>query len=95
MEISNIDLIHSNDILVNQVFRVSLVNNSNGAISSFQVKNTSGATIPADQFGQYFKNNAIYNQDNFEIFAPVGSNTFTIKATSDLYSFTGYQGLIA
>jgi hypothetical protein len=92
MIISNIDLIHSNDILVNQVFRVSLVNNSNGAISSFQVKNTSGATIPADQFGQYFKNNAIYNQDNFEIFAPVGSNTFTIKATSDLYSFTGYQG---
>ena len=72
MIISNIDLIHSNDILVNQVFRFSFVNNATGATGSFQVKNTSGATIPADQFGQYFKNNAIYNQDNFEIFAPVG-----------------------
>lgn len=92
MIISNIDLIHSNSILVNQVFIVSFTNNSNGATGSILVKNLSGATIPADQWGQYFKNNAIYNQDDFEIIAPVGSNTFTIKATSDLYSFTNYQG---
>jgi hypothetical protein len=92
MIISNIDLIHTSDILVNQVFRVSFANNSNGATGSFQVKNLSGATIPAEQFGQYFKNNAIYNQDDFEIIAPVGSNTFTVKATSDLFIFANYQG---
>lgn len=92
MIISNIDLIHSNNILVNQVFRVTFVNNSNGAINSFQVKNLSGSTIPASQWGQYFKNNAIYNQDDFEIIVPTGSNTFTIRATSNLFSLTNYQG---
>jgi hypothetical protein len=92
MTTSNIDLIHSDNILNRQVFRVSFVNNSNGAIGSFQVRNNTGSTISADQWGQYFKNNAIYNQDDFEIFAPVGSNTFTIRATSDLFSFTNYQG---
>jgi len=92
MIISNIDLIHSNNVLAGQVFQVSFVNNSSGATGIINVQNNSGSTIPASEWGLYFKNNAIYNQDNFEIIAPAGSNTFTIRATSDLFTFTNYQG---